>query len=259
MELGWCVENTFQLRNLPFSSTQPLFSETDWVFQNRLTFPSASEQYQVYLECGNLGQWTPTIFCLAELKAQKNHSGALVSTELKDFKELDGYFLWKSYPAIFDSQVRALLRTSYYRKAWIALPRLRKKQELNYTLKAIETIMDDLNSQRNPFDRYPKVGVKVDSLIALKHIEDFLLADFLIFDWDSLTSQLLGINHSYQMLLSYLSEMDQELETFLHWLEPVPFNDKWCGFISRFPAKSWRGLGSLPWEAYFQRRRPEIE
>ncbi|MGB9834347.1 MAG: putative PEP-binding protein [bacterium] len=259
MERGWYIEDIYELRRLPASSTNPILVKTGWVFLNRLSFPSPEEQLKKYLECSSLGNWTPIIFALAEFSSLNGRQDTLIATELKDFRHLDGYLLWKNCPKIFDSQIRALLKASYFRKAWIALPSIRKKSELHSALATIEKIMDQLNDQRSPFDRYPKVGVKINSIFALRHIEDLLESDFLIFDFDSIFTHLLGIPFRSPVLRDYLGLMEEEMETLLRWLEPVPFEEKWCGFISALLPEEWKKTGQLGWEAYFRRILPENE
>jgi phosphotransferase system enzyme I (PtsI) len=253
MERGWYIQDVYSLRKMKTPLTSPIFIETGWVFRNRISFPSPEEQARRYLECSNLGNWTPVIFELFEFSPANDVGDILITTELKEFRLLDGYHLWKNCPLVFDSQIQALLQASYFRKAWIALPGLREKGELVSALSAIEKIMDKLNNQRSPFDRYPKIGVKIANIVALRHIEDFSESDFFVLDLDSIFSHFLGIPQNSPMLSYYLEEREEEVHTILEWLEPIPFEEKWCGFISAFPPEGWGKLGQLDWEAYFQR------
>lgn len=259
MEIGWYIDDIYSLRKLKPSLTSPIFIKTGWVFRNRFSFPSPEEQARKYLECSRSGSWVPIIFELFEFSSFNDVVNSLIATELKEFRLLDGYTLWKSYPQIFESQIQALLQASYFRKAWIVLPGLRKKAELGSAYSAIEKIKDKLNNQRSPFDRYPKIGVKIANIVALRHIEDFLESDFLVFDLDSIFSCFLGISQSSPMFRHYLKDMEEEIHIFLEWLEPVPFEEKWCGFVSALSPEEWGKLGQLHWEAYFQRALGENE
>ncbi|MGB9553827.1 MAG: hypothetical protein ACPL7L_05585, partial [bacterium] len=81
----------------------------------------------------------------------------------------------------------------------------------------------------------------------------FLESDFLVFDLDSIFSCFLGIPQNSPMFRYYLKDMEEEVHILLEWLEPIPFEEKWCGFVSALPPEEWGKLGKLHWEAYFQR------
>ncbi|MCR4428873.1 MAG: hypothetical protein NUV68_06005 [Caldiserica bacterium] len=259
MDSGWLVEDGFSLRKLPAGQQVPVILKTEWAFRNRLSFPSAEEQFKMYIECSSLGSWAPLIFSLFDFSSPPGREESLLATDLQKFRDFNGFPLWKNFPLLFESQIKAFLQSSYFRKCWVLLPSLRAGTELKAVQVAVMKIMEELNARRVPFDRYLKIGVGIDNPFSLRNIQGLLGGDFLIFDFDSIFSHLLGVAPRSLQLPEFLELIKGEVETILRWLEAIPFCEKWCGFISFLPPSKWGSLGELPWEAYFQRVFPENE
>lgn len=259
METGWLIEDGFSLRKLPPSQQVPVLLRTEWVFRNRLTFPSPEEQLRIYNECSFQGKWSPFIFSLFNFSLFGGGVEGLLPTDLKSQKDFNGFSLFKNFPLLFESQIKALLQVSYFRKCWVLLPSLRIEAELRSSQEAIKKIMEELNEKRIPFDRYLKVGVGIENLFSLRNLHGLLEGDFLIFDFDSIFSSLLGIPSRSLGIPEYLNLLKGELDSILRWLEPVPFYEKWCGFVSSLPPSKLGRLGELKWEGFFLRTFRENE
>lgn len=259
MDTGWLIEDGFSLRKIAPSQQVPVLLRTEWVFRNRFTFPSQEEQFRIYSECSSQGKWSPLIISLFDFSPFGGEGKEVLPTDLKNLKDFNGFPLFKNFPLLFESQIKALLQTSYFRKCWILLPSLRIGTELRSSREAVKKIMEELNEKRVPFDRYLKVGVGIGNLFALRNIQGLLEGDFLIFDFDLIFSGFLGISPLSLRIPEYLNLLKGEMDTVLRWLEPVPFGEKWCGFISSLPPSKWGRLGELQWEGFFQRTFGENE
>jgi hypothetical protein len=250
MEEGLSVRSHYELK--PARGFHgPLLVESESLFRNRLSFPSESEQLawiKRFIE-SEVGQ--PLILTLFDWEEDQPQTD-VYPTPLKEVAVLDGYPLWKACPSLIRSQLRSWLQGSYLSGIWMAIPRLRRAEELAAVTNSLEKILNELAGERILFDRFPKIGVRLDSPLALRHFSQFLSIDFFLLDLDRLACHLLGIRFEKSVLLNYLPLRAEESELLLHWIGSLPFAEKWIGCVS-YVQKPWEKLLQFPFEAFFLR------
>lgn len=257
MTKGRAFVSLFDFKHFKTSKSLPVLLETEGVFRNRLTMPAEEEQYRLYRSIIGTGIGSPLIATLFDWSGEKAFSQSLLPPELKNLEGIDGFSLWKEHPSFLCSQVRALLRASYDSSIWILAPKVRRPEELTFLCHLLEEVLTDLGKGKGPFDRYPKLGVRLDSLISLTQVEKFSQADFFVVDLDRLAFHFFGLCTFPESLRSILLR-ELSLEKLMDKLPPFLFEEKWWAMVSRFPPEEWGSLAQLPIEVYFERFSGDI-
>ncbi len=243
----------FDFKRRRASETSPILFETEEVFRNRLSMPEEEEQYRLYRSIVGATAGSSLIATLFDWSKELILAQSLLPFELKRFEGTDGFALWKENPTLLISQIRALLRASYDSSVWLLAPKLRRPEELSFLLKLLEEVLSDLSRGRGPFDRYPKLGVRLDSPIALTQVESFSRADFFVVDLDRLVFHFFGLHNYPESLLSLFPLQEHELKALKEKMQLLLFQKQWLAIVSRFPQEVWGELTQFPIEVYFER------
>jgi phosphotransferase system enzyme I (PtsI) len=152
---------------------------TEFFYLSGSAFPSETEQADTYLKIAETffpNQVTLRVFDLGSDKVSAEHAQQEESNPALGWR---GIRFDLDSPAIFRTQIRAILRASKLRNLKLMLPMVSMAQEIVRARRLIRSVMDELRIEKVPFDEQIEVGVMIEvpaaALMApaLAHLVDF--------------------------------------------------------------------------------------
>ncbi len=181
---------------------------SEFLFLNRDDLPSEEEQFEAYLSVAQGMRGLPVTIRTFDLGADKNLRNSNRSTAVNPALGLRAIRLSLVEPAMFQTQLRAILRASAYGQIRILIPMLSNDDELNQTLQLIEHAKQSLQDEHIPFDEQIKIGGMIEIPAAALSTEIFMRKlDFLS----------VGTND----LIQYTLAIDRADDTVAHLYDPL--------------------------------------
>ena len=180
---------------------------SEFLFLNRDNLPDEDEQFEAYRTVVQKMRGLPVTIRTFDLGADKNlDSGKRVATN--PALGLRAIRLSLAEPKMFRTQLRAILRTSYYGQVRILVPMLSSASEINHTLHLIEYTKESLKNERIPFDADIQIGGMIEIPAAALCLDIFMhKLDFLS----------IGTND----LIQYTLAIDREDDAVAHLYDPL--------------------------------------
>ncbi len=112
-------------------------------------------------------------------------------------------------PAVFITQLRAILRSSAFGKASILLPMITHIEQLTESLKHIEEVKKTLSKELIPYDKSIKIGMMVETPSVVMNIESFIdKVDFLSIGTNDLTQYGLAVDRGNEKVTNVYCHYD---------------------------------------------------
>jgi phosphotransferase system enzyme I (PtsI) len=134
---------------------------TEFLYMNRADFPDEAEQYALYVEVLNTAKGDPVTMRTLDLGADKRVSGSHDDAH-NPALGLRGIRYSLHEPAIFLTQLRALLRASAHGPLKIMLPLISTPQEVLQALQTIEMAKQSLDNRGQDYDPAIEVGAMIE-------------------------------------------------------------------------------------------------
>ena len=180
---------------------------SEFLFLNRDNLPGEDEQFEAYCAVVKKMRGLPVTIRTFDLGADKNlDSDKRVAAN--PALGLRAIRLSLAEPKMFHTQLRSILRASFYGKVRILVPMLSSVSEISQTLRLIERAKETLQDEGTPFDTDIQIGGMIEVPAAA------LSLDFFMQQLDFLS---IGTND----LIQYTLAIDRTDDTVAHLYDPL--------------------------------------
>lgn len=134
---------------------------TEFLYMDNDHFPTEEEQFSYYRQIAELMS-DETIIRTLDIGGDKNLPYYDLPKEQNPFLGKRAIRLCLKEKELFKTQLKAILRASYYGKIKIMFPMISCLEELRKSKEILEVVKGELKTNRTPFDEQIKVGIMVE-------------------------------------------------------------------------------------------------
>ncbi len=190
---------------------------TESFFIEKKAMPNEEQQFQYYKQVVEPMNGREVTIRVLDLGGDK------IMPQQEESGELNPFLGWRAIrflldrPAIFKTQLRAILRASAFGKVKILIPMISSVEEVKKTLQLLDEVKSGLKADHIPFDENIEIGVMIETPAAAMMAD--LLAqyvDFFSIGTNDLTQYVLAIDRTNEKVSKYFNTFNPAV---LHFVE----------------------------------------
>lgn len=204
---------------------------TEFIFLQRDTLPGEEEQYQLYRAIADVFQKLPLIVRTLDAGGDKEIPYLNMPPEQNPFLGRRAIRLCLAEPALFQTQLRAILRASHERNLKIMFPMISSVSELRQSLEHLRQAQASLEAQNQPYDPNLEVGIMVEIPSAALLTGDMApLIDFFSIGTNDLTQYTLAVDRTNASVAALADPLHPAvLRLIQHVIKTAHAQGKWVG------------------------------
>lgn len=199
---------------------------SEFLYLGRETFPTEEEQFEAYKQAARMMAGKPVIIRTLDIGADKQVEYFGLDKEENPAMGYRAIRICLKQPEIFKTQLRALLRASYYGNISVMYPMIISEAEVRKIYSLVEDVKQELEEQGILY-RVPEQGIMIETPAAVM-ISDRLakIVDFFSIGTNDLTQYTLAIDRQNERLDDFY---DPHHEAILRMIRLVVENAHACG------------------------------
>lgn len=197
---------------------------TEFVFMHNNRPLTYNEQLNIYTEAvKTLGEKT---FCFRTFDIGDDKQIPYLQAHKK------GFLNYINNKEMFEDQIKAFINANLYGKMKIMFPMIETKEEFNYLKSWVLNIKKELNN-----DNSIKIGMMLETKMALEHIYDFTESDFFSIGTNDLSMQLYHLDREKVKKIpsKYIIDLQKKLKDVVNFCNKTGKELSMCGELAALP------------------------
>ncbi|MDF2612395.1 MAG: PtsA [Clostridia bacterium] len=209
---------------------------TEFLYMDRNSLPTESEQFEYYKEVAEGMKGRPVIVRTLDIGGDKSVPYLDIEEELNPFLGWRAIRMCLDKVSLFKTQLKAILRASYYGKLRIMYPMITHIEQVRQANDILEQAKAELREQQIPFDEAIEVGIMIETPAAAV-IADLLIkeVDFFSIGTNDLTQYTLAVDRGNEKIAKlYNSFHPGVLRLIKQVIQASHKAGKWTGMCGEF-------------------------
>lgn len=210
---------------------------TEYLYLNRKTLPTEEDIFTSIRDVAKKIHPGPVIIRTVDLGADKLSTQLGIQAEGDSFMGMRGIRLCLSYPGLFKTQLRAILRASVTGNVCIMYPMISGVKEVKSANHILSEVKDELKNEKVEFNEDMLIGVMVETPAAALDIEHIVNeVDFLSIGTNDLIQYTLAVSRISEAVSYLYNPADISILKLINHVISGVKSDKWISMCGEMAA-----------------------